>query len=88
MLTRREKYVAKNTIDTVFVRFGDVTAAIVVGIFGYWLKLPTVVFILINLGVGAAWLFAVWMVRIEYPKKAERTAKLTGEHVDTEPQPA
>ncbi len=88
VLTRREKYVAKNTIDTLFVRFGDVTAAVVVGIFGYWLDLPTIVFILINIGVGAAWLFAVWLLRIEYPKKAARTAKLTGEPVQGEPQTA
>lgn len=78
VLTRREKYVAKNTIDTVFVRFGDVCAGTVVAVFSYWLKLPTLVFILINIGVGTAWLTACWFLRLEHPKKAERTAKLTG----------
>lgn len=77
VLTRREKYVAKNTIDTVFVRFGDVTAAGVVAVLGAWLKLPTLAFILANLVIGVIWLGAVWLLRIEYPKKAERTAKLT-----------
>jgi len=78
VLTRREKYVAKNTIDTVFVRFGDVTAACLVGILAAWLKLPTLAFIATNLVIGGVWLFAVWMVRIEHPKKAARTAALTG----------
>lgn len=78
VLTRREKYVAKNTIDTVFVRFGDVTAAGVVAVLSGWLKLPTVAFIVANLVIGGVWLTAVWFLRIEHPKKAERTAKLTG----------
>lgn len=78
VLTRREKYVAKNTIDTVFVRFGDVTAAIVVGVFSSWLDLPTLAFIIANIVIGVVWLLAVWMLRVEYPKKAERTAQLTG----------
>lgn len=77
VLTRREKYVAKNTIDTVFVRFGDVTAAVMVAVLGSWLDLPTIAFIFANLVIGAVWLFAVWMLRVEYPKKAERTAQLT-----------
>ena len=56
------------------------TAASLIFIFGRWLKMPTVTFIILNLVIGALWLFVVWLTRVEYPKKAARTAKVTGEN--------
>lgn len=88
VLTRREKYVAKNTIDTVFVRLGDVVAASLVGIGSKLLKLPTVAFILANLGVGTIWLIAAWCLRLEYPKKAQKTHEREQTLATAERQPA
>lgn len=74
VLTRYEKYVAKNTIDTVFVRFGDVTAAVLVLIFARWLALSTVSFIVLNLVLILLWLLITFLLYREHPRKAARTA--------------
>lgn len=71
--TRRMKYIAKQAVDTFFVRAGDVTSALMVFIFAQTLGMGVRTFGFINLGLVAVWLvLAVAIVR-EHAKMTEKT---------------
>jgi ATP:ADP antiporter, AAA family len=52
-VTREEKYVGKTTIDTFFVRFGDLLQALMVFVVAQWLGMEIGWMIAINLGLAA-----------------------------------
>jgi AAA family ATP:ADP antiporter len=54
--TREEKYVAKQAIDSVFVRAGDVLSASLVFVGTHWLALNTRDFALLNLVLVSVWI--------------------------------
>ncbi len=62
--TRRMKYLAKQAVDTFFVRAGDVTSALLVFVFAQTLGMSVRTFGFINLGLVVVWLaLAVAIVR-------------------------
>lgn len=62
--TREEKYKAKQTIDTFFVRFGDVLSAGTIFAGVTWLSLSVSQFAMINMGLVLVWLvLAFWVGR-------------------------
>jgi AAA family ATP:ADP antiporter len=62
--TREEKYMAKQAVDSFFVRLGDLAAAFVVFAGTAWVTLDADGFALVNLGFVAVWLvLAVALVR-------------------------
>lgn len=62
--TRRMKYIAKQAVDTFFVRAGDVTSALLVFIFAQTLGMHVRTFGFINIGLVVVWLLlAVAIVR-------------------------
>jgi AAA family ATP:ADP antiporter len=74
--TRKQKYVAKNAIDTFFVRAGDICAALVIGA-GTWLGFGTQHFVLAGLALVIAWLGVVALLGREHAKKNEGAAEDT-----------
>ncbi len=60
--TREEKYVAKQVIDTFFVRAGDVLSALLVFVGLNLLGLSTQGFALVNLGLVAVWLLVAFRI--------------------------
>lgn len=66
--TRKQKYVAKNAIDTFFVRAGDICAALVIGA-GTWLGFGTKHFVIAGLGLAVVWLGVVALIGREHKKK-------------------
>lgn len=60
--TREEKYVAKQAIDTFFVRAGDVLSALLVFVGLNALGLSTQGFALVNLGLVAVWLLVAFRI--------------------------
>ena len=86
--TRVEKYVGKITVDSFFVRFGDVLSAGVVYV-GARLSLPTQVFAAINLVLITVWLFVVVLVGREHRRRAEELEKEgAGAHPELSPAPS
>ena len=86
--TRVEKYVGKITVDSFFVRFGDVLSAGVVYV-GAKLSLPTQVFAAINLVLIMVWLFVVVLVGREHRRRAEELEKDgAGAHPELSPAPS
>ena len=67
--TRKQKYVAKNTIDTFFVRAGDICAAAVIWA-GTQIGFGTKQFVLVSLTLVLVWLGVVVLLRREHVKKA------------------
>jgi len=62
--TREEKYKAKQTIDTFFVRFGDVLSAVTVYAGATWLTLGVSQFAFINVALVLVWIaLAAWVGR-------------------------
>jgi AAA family ATP:ADP antiporter len=59
-LSREAKYKAKTTIDTFFVRFGDLVAAVVVGVGVRYLDLPPSSLAALNAGLAVIWLGAAF----------------------------
>lgn len=75
LVTSREvKYKAKQAIDTVFVRVGDVMSAMLVGVLIKWLALDFSVFIYLNIGLVALWLAVVVFVGRDYARLAAEKA--------------
>ncbi|MGE0592585.1 MAG: BamA/TamA family outer membrane protein [Vicinamibacterales bacterium] len=72
--TREEKYKAKQTIDTFFVRFGDVLSAGVVYAGTSLLQLSVTQFATVNVGLTLVWLGVVGL--IVRPRTPARTAAL------------
>jgi len=68
--SRVEKYVGKIAVDSFFVRFGDVLAAIAVYV-GSKLALPTQVFAAINMVLVLIWAFIVVLVGREHRRRSE-----------------
>ena len=68
--TREEKYMAKQAIDTFFVRFGDVMSAVLVFVGTTWLKFTTASFAMVNLGFVAVWLVLAVLIGREYMRLA------------------
>jgi len=58
--TREEKYKAKQTVDSFFVRLGDLLAAFVVFAGTAWLAPDASGFAMINLGLVVVWLVLAW----------------------------
>jgi AAA family ATP:ADP antiporter len=72
--TREEKYKAKQTVDTFFVRIGDVLSALFVFVGTSWLGLGARGFASANLGFAAVWLLSALLVIREYRALAARQA--------------
>jgi AAA family ATP:ADP antiporter len=66
--TREQKYKAKQAIDTVFVRAGDVLSALLVYVGVNVFALRTRQFALVNLGLVAVWLVLALRIGREYRK--------------------
>lgn len=64
--TREQKYKAKQAIDTVFVRAGDVLSAVLVYVGANLLVLSTRQFALVNLGLVVIWLLLALAIGREY----------------------
>lgn len=74
--TREEKYVAKQTVDTVFVRFGDMLSAGLVFVGTTWLALSIQGFAMVNLALIAIWAGVSYLLLREYRRlKATRDAE-------------
>lgn len=71
--TREQKYKAKQAIDTVFVRAGDVLSALLVYVGTTALALSTKGFALFNLALVVVWLVLAVAVGREYERKAAAT---------------
>ena len=75
--TREEKYKAKQTLDTFFVRFGDMVSAGLVFAGTTWLALSTRGFAVANLFIAAVWIaVAVLVLREERRVRAKNAAAL------------
>jgi len=59
---RREKYKAKQAVDSFFVRLGDLFAGLVVFAGTAWLALDVSGFAMINLGLVVVWLLLAWLL--------------------------
>jgi AAA family ATP:ADP antiporter len=68
--TREEKYQAKQAIDSLFVRAGDLLSAGLVFAGANWLSFGTGHFALANLGLAALWLGLALAVGQEYQRRA------------------
>lgn len=78
--TREEKYQGKQTVDTFFVRFGDVLSAGCVFVGTTWLELSASGFALFNIGVIIVWLgLAVALIRYYKRLAAEAPEACEGE---------
>ncbi len=64
--TREEKYKAKQTIDTFFVRSGDVLSALLVYLGTSWLFFKTEQFAMFNLVLVTVWLILAVFIGLEY----------------------
>ena len=69
--TREQKYKAKQAIDTVFVRAGDLLSAALVYVGVNVLALSTRQFALVNLGLGVVWLVIAARIGLEYKRLTE-----------------
>ena len=69
--TREQKYKAKQVIDTVFVRAGDVLQAAFVYVGVNVLALSTRQFALANLGLVMVWLVLAYRIGVEYKRLTE-----------------
>jgi AAA family ATP:ADP antiporter len=69
--TREQKYKAKQAIDTVFVRAGDILSAVLVYVGVNVLALSTRQFALVNMGLVLVWLFLAARVGLEYKRLTE-----------------
>ena len=73
--TREEKYVAKQTVDTFFVRLGDVLSAGLVFIGTTWLALSVQGFAMVNVVLILVWAGVSWLLLREYRRlRAAREA--------------
>lgn len=72
--SREEKYKAKQAIDSFFVRFGDVLAAVLIYLGSTTFSLSAVGFARFNMGLTVIWLVLAWLVGQEY---RHRTAGMT-----------
>ena len=69
-VTREEKYKAKQAIDTVFQRGGDVMSALTVFVGTTLLALTTRQFALVNIVLVLVWLLIAWLIAREYRRLA------------------
>jgi AAA family ATP:ADP antiporter len=72
--TREEKYKAKQAIDSVFVRAGDVLSAGLVYVGTTFLSLQVQQFAMVNLALVGLWLVLAVLIGREYSKVAAATA--------------
>lgn len=85
-LTVAEKYKAKQVVDTIFVRAGDVLSALVVFVGLRYLKLETSGFAWINAALVGAWLLVALRLGAAYQKKAAENQD--HQAAEDEPRPA
>ncbi len=83
-LTAEEKYKAKQVVDTIFVRAGDVFSAGLVFVGLRWLHAPLSLFAAVNAALVAVWLWVAFRLGKAY---AERT-KSAGDEPGKEPATA
>jgi AAA family ATP:ADP antiporter len=76
--TREEKYKAKQVIDSLVVRSGDVLAAGTVYVGNTVFALDVSQFAAINVLLVLAWLAASVMTGLEFQRRSARPAKATG----------
>ena len=67
--SREEKYKAKQAIDTLFVRAGDVLSALLVFLGTAWLTLSTQQFALVNIALVSVWLTLAFWIGLEYRRR-------------------
>lgn len=70
-VSRAAKYDGKMTIDTFFLRFGDVIQALVVYLGRNQWGFETTDFALLNLGVALVWIGMAWLIGREYVRRAQ-----------------
>src|SRR5262249_43979319 len=76
--SREEKYKAKQTLDTFFVRTGDVLAAGIVFAGTHWLGFGILGFAWSNVVLVGFWLFVAWLLLRENRALIARTAEARG----------
>ncbi len=67
--SREEKYKAKQAIDTLFVRAGDVLSAALVFLGTVWLSFSTQQFALVNIALVVVWLALAFWIGREYRRR-------------------
>ncbi|HSC86645.1 MAG TPA: Npt1/Npt2 family nucleotide transporter [Polyangiaceae bacterium] len=72
-LGSEEKYKAKQVVDTLFVRGGDVASAGLVFLGRHLFALPLSVFALVNAVAAALWFWVAWQLGREYATTSEST---------------
>lgn len=72
--TREQKYKAKQAIDTIFVRAGDVLSALLVYVGTTLLSFGTIQFALFNLGLVLVWFVLAAMIGREFRKLTDERA--------------
>ncbi len=73
--TRRMKYLAKQAVDTFFVRLGDVSSALCVFVLADRMKLSVRTFGIINLVLVGVWLVLARLIGAENQRMSELNAK-------------
>jgi len=68
--TREQKYVAKQTVDTFFVRLGDLASAGLVAVGLHWLSFGPRSFAVVNLVIISCWVGVAFWVYREYRRLA------------------
>ncbi len=71
--TREEKYKAKQAIDTLFMRAGDVLSALLVFVGVTWLGFAVREFALVNLGLVVVWLIIALRIGAEFRRLSGET---------------
>ena len=70
--TREQKYLAKQAIDTIFVRVGDVLSAVLVFVGTTYLRFTTASFAMVNLIFVVAWIVLALMIGKRYMELTKR----------------
>ncbi|HTJ81708.1 MAG TPA: Npt1/Npt2 family nucleotide transporter [Polyangiaceae bacterium] len=77
--TRNMKYMAKQAIDTLFVRSGDVLSSVLVFVLADRMKMGVRVFGVVNLGLVAVWLVLARLIGSENQSMSDKAAKAAAE---------
>jgi AAA family ATP:ADP antiporter len=76
--SREAKYKAKQAVDTVFVRAGDLLSAALVFVGTTWLAFSPANFAMVNGGLILAWLAIAWTLGQTFERRAEAGSALQG----------
>lgn len=75
--TGEQKYKAKQTIDTIFWRTGDVPSTVLVAVGTTWLAFQTKQFALVNLGLVCIWTILAVFIGLENRRRVAQYHKTT-----------